>query len=260
MPWGVAAAALGVAGSAASGIIGSNAAGDAAKAQIAGGNNAIGTEQLALQKSSDLLSPYAQGGGNAFADLQRLLGIGSPGGPSSPLLQMLGIGQGGQPTTTGVNPTAFQMSPGYQFQVQEGNNAVVNNAQGNLGGNTLRALMQQGQQTANQGWQQYLGNVGGAWQQQVGNVAGVANTGFNATNTLAGDTLSTGRNVGSIQIGQGNAQAAGDIGSAQAIQGMIKGIVSSLTQMGGGMGGGGMGGMGGGGGGGGGFGALGSNY
>lgn len=242
MPWGVAAAVLGTAGSVASGVIGSNAAGKAAGQQVAAGNEAIGTETQALNQAKALYDPFVTGGTNAFADLQRLLGIGTPGGPTSPVLQMLGIGgPGGVGGTGSINPAQFHGDPGYQFRQQEGQNAITNSAaaNGGIGGNALRALMGFGQQTANQGWQQYLGNVGNAWQQQIGNVAGVSNTGFNASGALAGDTLSTGRNIGGIQMGQGNARAAGTIGSAQALEGMIKGIVSSITQGMGGMSGGG---------------------
>ena len=239
-------AVIGTGGSIASGIIGSGAAKDAAKALEQAGYAAIGTEQQSLNDIKNLYNPYVTGGANAFADLQKLLGIGQAGGPSSPLLQMLGIGgPGGVGGTGAIDPTKFQASPGYQFQVQQGQNAVTNSAQGNLGGNTLRALMQQGQQTANQGWQQYLGNVNSGWNSLLSGVGGVANTGFNAASGLAGDTMSINNNIASERMGIGNAQAGGIEGSAQAIQGMIKGIVSALSGATGGMGGGGGGGGGG---------------
>lgn len=252
MPWALAAAAVGVGGSVASGVIGSDAASSAANRIAFGSGQAQQGERQALNQTTANLQPYVTGGGNAFADLQKLLGIGSAGGPTSPVLQMLGIGgPGGTGGTGNINPATFQSSPGYQYQLQQGTNAVTNSAaaNGGLGGNALRALMGVGQQQANQGWQQYLGNTSNAWQQQIGNVAGVANTGYNATNSLGNFTTDTAKTIGGQQIGAQEALGAGDIASAKALQTMISGIVSSLTQGMGGMGGGGGSGGGGGGGG-----------
>lgn len=176
------------------------------------------------------LSPYINAGTNALGDLQKMLGIGPGGaGPTSPVLQMLGIGPNGAPTGGGINPSTFQGSPGYQYALQQGTNAVTNNAQGNLGGNQLLALQQKGQGLANQNWNQYLGNVGNSWQSLVGNVSGIAGNGQNAATDLAGMGLKTGALVGGNQIGAGQAQAAGTIGSANQIENMIKGLTSSAT-------------------------------
>lgn len=239
MPWGVAAATA--AGSIASGIIGSNAAGDAAKAQVAATNQASQTELNMFDQTSARFQPYVDAGTNGLASLQNLLGLGGPGGgtSSSPILQMLGIGTPGTPGTGSIDPSKFQGSPGYQFQLQQGMDAVTNSAaaHGGLGGNALRALQSTGQGLANQDWNQYLGNAGNAWQNLVGNVSGVANSGQNAAAKLGTIGTDVAGQVGGNQIGAGNALAAGDMGSAKAIQGMIQGLVSAMGTGAGGGGG-----------------------
>lgn len=237
MPWGI-AAAVG-AGSVASGIIGSNAAGKAAGQQVTGFNNASGTEQGFFDQAKGNIQPYVGAGQNALAQLQSLLGLGPGGSPqgSNPILQMLGLG--GPGATGSINPSTFTGSPGYNYALQQGTNAVTNNAaaNGGLGGNALRALQSTGQGIANQNFNQYLGTANTAWQQLLSNIGGISSQGLNAADSLGKMGLTTGSEIGGNDIGAGNAMAAGTMGSAQAIQGMIKGLVSAISSAGGGMGG-----------------------
>lgn len=278
MPFGYAAAIAAV-GSVASGVLGANAAGKAAGQEQKAADQASATELSMFDQSQQQLSPWINAGGNALNNLQKLLGIGPGGtGATSPLLQMLGIGTPGAPGTGNINPSTFQASPGFQYSLQQGTNAVTNNAHGNLGGNQLRALQATGQGLANQNFSNYLGNVGNAWNGLVGDVSGISSAGLGATENLAGIRTGVGNQVGANDIRSGDAAAAGTIGSANALQQMIKGLTSSATTgLTGGMGGGGAGGAGGGdsggllrafltmlqgsgGGGGGDFGSLGANY
>lgn len=229
MPFGY-AAAIGAVGSLASGIIGSGAAKSAAKTEADAANQASQTELKMFGDTQQQVSPWISGGTNALANLQKLLGLGADGtGATSPVLQMLGIGTPGSPGTGSINPSTFQGSPGYQYALQQGNNAVTNSAHGNIGGNTLRALQQNGQGLANQNWNQYLGNVGNSWQTLVGDVSNVSGTGLNAADALAGIRTGVGNRVGANQIAAGQDIAAGTIGSANALQKMISGLTSSAT-------------------------------
>ena len=194
MPWisGAIGGGLALAGSLGSGLLGASASGKAAKEQAAAAQQATQAELQMYGQTVGREQPFVTAGTNALSSLQNLLGLGpGGGGATSPILQMLGIGPGGA-TGGGINPATFQASPGYQFQLQQGENAVTNSARGNLGGNQLRALMGVGQQTANQGWQQYLGNVGNAWQNQIGNISNLVTGGQNA----AGNLGSIGTQVG----------------------------------------------------------------
>lgn len=203
--------------------MGADASKSAANAQVGAANRATDFQKQMYGDTVGREQPFLQGGTNAFAQLQQLLGIGQPGGgaPTSPILQMLGIGAPGGAGQ--IDPRTFQGSPGYQFARQEGLNAVTNSAHGNIGGNALRALQTTGQGLANQGWNQYLGNASNAWGNLISGVSGVANQGQNAAVSLGGFGQNLGGQVGGNIIGGGNAMAGGDIGSARAITGGMNG-------------------------------------
>lgn len=207
--------------------MGADAAGDAAQTQADSANQATALQRQMYEQQVGREAPFLQGGTNAFAKLQKLLGIGGGGEASSPLLRMLGYGAPGGPGQ--IDPRTFQGSPGYQYQLQQGQNAVTNATARNPGGNALRALQGVGQQTANQNWQQYLSNFGGAYQGLVGNLSGVAGMGQNAAANLGAAGAGFGNQAGSNMIGAGNALAAGQIGGANAMTG---GINSALTAFG----------------------------
>jgi hypothetical protein len=115
--------------------------------------------------------------------------------------------------------TAFQNNPGYQFQVQQGLNSVMANQArtGQLAsGNTDLALQQMGQNIANQGWGNYIGQLQpflGAGQNAAQGIAGV-NTGLG--NQMAANYTGLGNALGQIDMSQGKAQAAGDLAGQQA--------------------------------------------
>ena len=223
MPF-MAALGIGAAGSAISGILGANAAGNAAKTEANAANQASATELNMFDQTQANLRPFISGGTNALASLQSLLGI-SPGGSgaTSPILAMLGLGPGG---TGSINPATFQGSPGYQYQIQQGENAVTNSAaaHGGIGGNALRQLQSTGQGLANQNFNQFLGNASNAWQNLVGNVSGVAGMGQNAATSLGNFGQNTAGQIGQNTIAAGNDMAAGTMGQANALGGIFNGV------------------------------------
>lgn len=166
-------------------------------------------------------APYLTAGGNALTALQNGLGIG--GGNTS------GVGSLNAPFTMGQ----FQNSPGYQFQLQQGENAVLNNASATGGvnsGNTLKALTGYGQGVANQDyWNAYNAYVN-AQNQKFGQLQTVAGSGQNAAGNLGALGTQVGASVGNNIVGAGNASAAGQVGSANAIAGGINNTTSSLSQ------------------------------
>jgi hypothetical protein len=229
VPFGY-AAAIGAAGSLANGILGSNAANKAAGQQVQAEDQALALQQQIYGTNKQNLTPYITTGTNALNNLSQLLGIGTQGGPqgANPILAMLGLGPGG---TGSINPSTFQGSPGYQYQLQQGTQAVTNAAAptGGLGGNALMQLQQTGQGVANQNWNQYLSNASNAWQQLLGNVGGLASTGLSAAGSLAGTGQNFANAAGQNIVGAGNAGAAGTIGSANAIAGGLNGIGQNAT-------------------------------
>lgn len=228
MPWGVAAAAIGAGGSLLSGVMGKSAASSAAAAQEQAAQQATAQQQAAYGQAQGNLAPYMSAGTNALTNLTNLLGIGAGGaGPSSPILAMLGLAPGG--TAGQIDPTKFYGSPGYQYQLQQGLNAVTNsNARTGLGGNALRELQQTGQGLANQTWNQYLGNASTAWQQLLSNLSSLAGSGQNAATNLSDIGIKVGGQIGANTIGAGNAQASGIVGGANALSGGISGAIQNI--------------------------------
>lgn len=240
MPFAIAAAGIGAAGSIASGIMSSNAAKSAAKAQGDAANKATGAELAMFNTAQSDLQPWMTAGTNGLAALQQALGIGpgTSGVASSPILAMLGIGPNGA-TGGGVDPSTFQNSPGYQYQLQQTMNAIQNQgaAHGGLGGNALKALQSNAAGLANQNWTNYLGSANTAWQGMIGNLSDVSRMGLNAGTSMAGNAMNMGQMQGSNIIGAGNAQASGIVGASNALNKGIGGaeqaIMSSLLGGGG---------------------------
>ena len=231
MPWAVAGAAVAAAGSIGSGLIGSSAAGSAASQQANAANQATQTQLDMFNQTVGREQPFVTGGQNALAQLQQLLGMGvnGTGTATSPILQMLGIGGTGGTGVGNINPTTFQGSPGYQYQLQQGLGAVTNaNAAPGIGGNALRQLQQTGQGLANQNWSNYLGQASGAWQQLLSQLSGIAGLGQNAAGNLGNTATQVGGQIGGNTIGAGNALAAGTVGSASAIGGGINGALNNI--------------------------------
>jgi hypothetical protein len=213
LPWGFAALAAGTIGAA---VIGSSAAGDAANTEANAANNASQVQLGMFNKTQANEAPYLAAGGNALTALQTGLGIG-PGTNGS------GTGPLNKPFTL----SDFQNSPGYQFQVQQGENAVLNNKSalgGVNSGNTLKALTSYGQGVANQDyWNAYNAYVN-AQNQKFGQLQTVAGSGQNAAGNLGALGTQVGASVGNNIVNAGNASAAGTVGSANAISNGINGL------------------------------------
>ena len=222
-----------VVGSVISGILGSSAAGNAAKAQEqsqkqAQANSqqnqqqAIGAQQQATGFQQASQSPYTQAGAGAVTQLSNLLG--SPGGGWNQSFQA---------------PTAAQAAatPGYQFQLQQGQQALQNSAAargGLLSGGTAKALDQYSQGLASTDYQQTYNNAFQNYQQQyqqyqnqVGNLQNLSGLGQSATQNLTNLSQAGAQNQGALDYnfaGQqnqaitnyGNAKASGYVGQANA--------------------------------------------
>jgi len=155
-----AAAAVGAVGSIAGGMISSS-----------GAQAAANTNAQAQQQALAMAAPYAVGGQPAITGAQNLLGLGPQG--------------------TAGEMAALQATPGYQFTLGQGLNAVQNSmaSQGlGVSGNALRGAAQYATGLASQ-----------TYNQQFSNMMSLAGLGENAA------------------VGAGNTQvaAAGQVGAAQ---------------------------------------------
>ena len=128
----------------------------------------------------------------------------------------------------------FTATPGYQFRVDEGNNAInaMAGARGGLvSGATMQALQERGQNLATEEYGNYMNRL-----------SGLTGMGMSA----AGNQASAGANYASgasnALANQGNAQAAGYIGQSNALMGGINtglniyGYQAALGKNGGGIG------------------------
>jgi hypothetical protein len=218
MPWGVAAGAIG--SSLISGIMGSNAAEDAANTQANASNNATAFQKYMYEQNVQRLQPWQNAGQNALNNLTGLVGSNGANGP----------------LTTPFSAQQYQQSPGYQWQLGQGTQAIMNNASslgGVNSGNTLKALMGYGQGLANQDYYQAQGAYQN-WQNQVYNMnSGISNTGVNAAGQSAGLGANLGTQVGNNMMSAGAARAAGQVGSANALSGTVNNIgnYALLAQM-----------------------------
>lgn len=189
-------------------VFNNNAQQNAANAQqtsIAGGLNALsgsyGQGRGALtQNYTAGLQPFLQNYGTATQGtgaLGNALGLNGPQGNAAAV-------------------TAFQNNPGYNFQLQQGENAVLANQAktGQLGsGATDIALNNYAQGQANQGWNQYIQNL----QPYLG-ASNAAATGIGGLYSGLGNALNQNySNLGNAQYGAatsiGNAQANADLGN-----------------------------------------------
>lgn len=190
------------------------------------------------------------GGGHIIAaqpGMTASQGMGQIGGSGLPV-QQPGTQSSGQPGQTGglgfgsltksFDASDWQnMSPAYNFQLQQGRQGVLNAAasgQGALSGSAMKDLIDYNQSAANTSFN----NAFNQYQTQQGNIfsrlSGIAGLGQSSANntgqqgtTLAGQAAQSATNIGT-------AQAGGIVGSANAIAGGLSSAAPWLAYGGGG--------------------------
>lgn len=245
--------AISAGGSILSGILGASAADKAAKQQAAAGQQAsnlagaAGSQAQAAQQSQ-LKSeganeqPFVGAGQQAVGSLSNLL---APGG-------QLTQGYGSFNAPTGVTE---QNDPGYQFRLQQGQNALQNSAAargGLLSTGTAKNLNDYAQNSASAEYGNVYNRALGTYQTNQNNfntnnsnlynrLAGVSQLGQGAasslnsvqqsgTNNLTGNLLNTAQIQGNDITGIGNAQSAGTIRQADAIGGALSNGANAIGQ------------------------------
>jgi hypothetical protein len=172
----------------AAGIYGSQ---NAAEKQTQADQNAINTQQSTL------------GNINGIWNTQQNLGQGAQTALGTAL------GTNGKP----ADYSGFQNMPGYQFAVQQGTQAIQRQA-ASMGNaytpNTAEAVGQYVTGTAAQDYNTYINQLMGA--------AGLGST---ANTALTGANMGVGANISQLQQNQGQAQASGVSGAANAVGGLF---------------------------------------
>jgi hypothetical protein len=210
MPWGAAA----VAGAAIVGsVVTSNASKSAANTQASAADRATAAQQEALAQQMELQKPFTTAGTTAVNQLSAMT---QPGGAAT---QNFSYG-----------PFDYQADPGYAFRLKEGMNAMNATAAargGLISGNALKAGQTYGQEMGSQEYQnsfnRYLKNYANAqdtFQLNRNNLLEplkfLTNIGQAGASNQAANVGSFGAANAANTIGAGNAQAASQLGSANA--------------------------------------------
>jgi hypothetical protein len=162
-------------------IIGSNAAKNAAKAQVTAANAATAEQQRQYDLTRSDYAPYLGAGTNALAQMQAL----NKGDFSS-----------------------FNASPDYEFARSEGLRGVQQSAAargGAFSGNALRGMADYSSGLASQQYNSYYGKL-----------QSLAGQGQNATNSVASAGQNRVNATNNNLIGAGDARASGIVGAANA--------------------------------------------
>lgn len=190
-----------------SGAVSAGAAKDAARTQARAADRAMAQEREMYDISRADLAPYRETGYTALKDIEAL----------RPFL------------TSQFGPDQFEqyLDPSMAFRQKLGTQAterLANVGGGALSGNTMRALEEFGQNLASTEY----GNAFNRFQTERGNIyntlANIAGMGQGAVNTgvTAGQNLAGQQTA--LLTGQAAAQAAGQVGAANAMGGAVQGL------------------------------------
>lgn len=198
------------AGNIASGLIGANAAQNAAELQAAAANRGVDLQKYIFETLNQQQAPYREAGYSALKDIQGQL----------PYL------------TSKFTPEDFAagIDPGYAFRLKQGQMAAqrAGNLKG-MTGNVLTGLQDYTQGLASQEYQnafeRNLKQKSNIYNTLAG-IAGIGQTAQGQTNQAAGNY---GSNAANLMTGGAAAQAAGQVGTANALSGGLGNVMNTYT-------------------------------
>lgn len=200
----IGAAAIGAVGSVASGAMAASAANSAANAQVSATEKAIQAQKESEQQARQDSLPWMEAGKAALNQYMAEIGVDT--GSNS---EQLAAG------------SKFTETPGYKFDIQEGEKGVVNNLAA-LGlrrsGSALKALTDFRVGLAEKYRGQYLDRLSGA-----------AGMGQQQSSNLANISLVSGANQAQSLKDIGNAKASGYIGAGNAWSQGISGAAGNIA-------------------------------
>ena len=198
MPWGAAIAAVAAVGGA---YMSSSASKDAANTQANAANRASDANMAMYQQTQGNLSPYMQQGQGANNQLSSDLRDGTLGGKF-----------------TNADLNAY-MAPNYQFQLQQGGQALQNSqaaGDGAMSGPAMKGMINYNQNTAAGAYQNAYQNWMSNQNMNYGQLSGLSSLGENAAAGLGNTGSNYASSNAALMTGAANAQAAGMVGSANA--------------------------------------------
>jgi len=185
----------------------------AANTQATAANNAAALQNAQFQQTQANLAPYASIGTAALPQLLKSLGYEGQFGANGQLTGM--SGQGFQ-----FNPSNLAQTPGYQFTLQQGLNAVNNatSATGQTGsGAQAKGLANYATGLAQNTYNQQYQNALTTYQQNASILGSLLSTGQNAAAGIGSMGMQNAQSVGNTLMSGANATAAGQVavGSSQ---------------------------------------------
>lgn len=221
----------GMIGSALGGAIdGQGSATQAANIQSASAQGGIDEQRRQFDAVQKLLQPYAQAGQSALGGLAPYANAGAPALAQQQAL--LGLG-GSTAQQSAIN--ALQQSPQFTSMLQQGENAMLQNASatgGLRGGNTQAALAQFRPALLAQAIQDQYARLGGMTALGQGTNQNIAQLGQSAAAGVGSAGLQTGANIANLMGQQGAAQAGGALAQNQ-FGNAITGSLGLIQGMGG---------------------------
>ncbi|HEY1609088.1 MAG TPA: hypothetical protein VGG24_07465 [Paraburkholderia sp.] len=218
------------------GLLGSNAAEQAAQTQAAAetkasqleattANNALNFDKQVYSNAQGYAAPYQQTGTGALQALAQ------------------GTATGGEFNSTPTSAQVMAQDPGYAFNLQQGQQALerAEAAGGSVGsGGALKAGVQYATNYATNAYGQAYNQFMGTRQANYGNLLNLAGLGEQANQTLTNAGTSAANNYSSTALSgaaaQGNditnaaaATAAGTVGSANAWETGLGGVANGVT-------------------------------
>ena len=198
---GIATAVVG--SSVVGGYVASRSAGKAADAQVQSSEASIAEQRRQFDAVQKLLEPYISSGTGALDQQEALLGLSGPEEQAQAI-------------------SALEGSPQYQTLIQQGEEALLQNASatgGLRGGNLQGALAQYRPQVLSQLIESQFGKLGQISQQGQASAAGQAAAGQQTANSIS-----------NLLGQQGQARAGASLAQGQAV-GQVTGSIGNLATL-----------------------------
>lgn len=217
----------------------SSAAESAANTQAQAANNASQMQWNEFNTLQQNEQPYINLGGSAITPLLSAMGYNVSVGPDGKYQLSVNPNSPLQQTFRAPTLQEVQQTPGYEFTLQQGEQAINNSAAakgGLLSGATLKDLLSYGQGLASTTYQQNFNNDLTAFNtnantanNNVNRLSGLVTLGQNAATTVGNQGLQTAANAGNLTTSAANATAAGQVGAANAISGGLSNAANGAT-------------------------------
>jgi hypothetical protein len=223
---------------------GSKAAKSAAQTQAGAAADATAAQERMFERQIELQEPFREAGMAGQNRLLQLLGLSNKpealGADASAdekaqyardlaeYNALIGSKDYGKYASAEFGMDKFTADPGYAFRMSEGMKGLERSAAargGLLSGSALKGIQRYGQDLGSQEYQNAFNRYQTTRTNTLNPFASLSGLAQSSANTLTGAAGQLGGQIGSNIIGAGNAMAAGQVGSANAIsQGLGQGL------------------------------------